>query len=421
MRVELPGAHRRRRKIAWGIALPLVLVMIAAAIFIVRRPSRKTAPPPRQAVSPPHRQIIKHPHIGLLLPLSGPFGDQGKMLELGVKLAWQELQDLGIQGQLITRNCGTDADTARRAAEELASDPAMLVVIAHLPEAVLTAIMPTYAKAKLLLLAPANSHQNLVGHPWLLPLVGSDRNQAKWAATIIQRWAAGKPAAVVHSAAPYGKLLYRAFKAQAQRLQLDFKTFAWATEKTSAQQAASALLRQNPAAIWLAGSPLWGARVVKALLHGHYQGRLLAPSSYGDPFVENLFDTFPENFFVLRPVLAQGQREGDMQEFCRMFRETFWRSPNWLAVLGYDALRWVGAALRQGSQSRLTLRNYFLQADSPDHAYHGVGGPVYFDSSRHLHRSPLLAVWHNGRLKPAPEALRVQRSALPAEKPATGS
>lgn len=405
MRLELPGARRRRKKRALVIALPLALLVIPAALLISRWFCCDPSQTIQQAKSRQEKRLIKRPHIGLLLPLDGPFSRQGKMLELGVKLAWQELQKLGIQGELIIRNSGTDFTTACRAAKELACDPQMLLVIAHLPAAELVEIIPTYHNEHLLLLTPANSHQNLVDHPWLLPLVSSDQSQAAWAAKIIQRWTVGKRAALIHSAESYGKLLSLAFQDEAQHIQLNFQTFTCGTEQASLDKAADDILRQNPAAVWLAGSPLWGSKLVQALVKRHYQGRFLAPASYGDPFVENLFSIYPDNFFMLRPVLVTDQGKGAMHDFCQAFRKAFWRTPNWLSVLGYDTMHWVGKALQLGPLSRTALRDYFLQADSPQHAYQGVGGPVYFDQNRQVHRPPHLAMWCNGRLEAAPASL----------------
>lgn len=403
MRVQLSKSRRRSTKRPLVIALTLILIALSATLVLYRSRSNNQPQPAQQRVQCPEgNKAIKQPRIGLLIPLSGPFGQEGKMFQLGIELAWEELQDQGVKAELVVRDTGRDFSEAAQMANRMTCDPNMLLVIAHLPTTVVNEVMPSYEKAKLLMLDPAGSHQNLVGRSWLLPLVSSDREEAAWAARIVHKWTADKSAAVLYDDDPYANVLYQGFETEAEKIKLNVLPFACQEKDSSIEEVTSKLLKENPAAIWLAGTPTWGTKVVKALLQKQYKGRFLAPQSYGDPFLENLFGKYPENFFILRPGLVTDQGNGAMQDFCKTFRSNYWRDPSWLSVLGYDTMRWVGKALQQGPLSRMAVRDHFLQYNSPKHAFQGLGGPVFFDENRQVQRPFHVAVYRNGRLQPAP-------------------
>jgi ABC-type branched-subunit amino acid transport system substrate-binding protein len=167
--------------------------------------------------------------------------------------------------------------------------------------------------------------------------------------------------------------------------------------------AVAAALENDPSVIWLAGAPVWGAGVATALVEKGFKGRLIAPQSYGDIFLEDLFGKVLDRLYILTPFGVPGGRETALEDFSKVFRERFWREPDRLAVAGYDAVQWVGKALQEAPLSRKSIRDYFLGYDSPQHLFRGIGGDIFFDANGCAQRSLHVAVCRQGKLCAAPE------------------
>lgn len=348
-------------------------------------------------------RTIDDPRVVLLTQLSGPFEKEGKMLRLGVEMAWKELDQRGAPGELTVLDAGHETPMITESVRALTRDPDVVAIVAHLPVKTVMQIAPILEKRKVLMIVPASSHQQLTQHPWVLPLVCLDSEEGAYAAIVAKTWAKDKPAAVVHSTSTYGELLYEGFMSKAQDINLDVAEFTSNTDGLSVQDAVEKVFQSDPAVIWMAGSPFWGVNIISALAEKGYEGKLLVPRSYGEMLIEDLLGEYLNQLYVLRPALVTDKNNTALQEFTNRFRELYWREPKWLAVLGYDAMKWIGEVLRKGPISRTTFRDYFLQYDSPMNAYQGLAGPVYFDSNGHTQRPLQVTVYRNGRFMPYDE------------------
>jgi branched-chain amino acid transport system substrate-binding protein len=348
-------------------------------------------------------QIAAQPSIALLAPLSGTFIEDGEMLRNGAQLAWEEIKKQGVTAELVILDGAKDPSEIIDTVGKMAQDPDTLLLIGHLPMASLSAIMPICGSQKLPLLAPASSHQGLVNQPWVFPLVGSDVSEGSFAAGLAQRWSEGKPVAAVYEPGPYGEILQGGFKEEAGKRNLEFYNIECRADEASLETAVAAVLENDPSVVWLAGAPVWGAGVATALAEKGFKGRLIAPQSYGDIFLEDLFGKVLDRLYILTSFSVPDDRKTALEEFSKAFRERFWREPDRLAVAGYDAVQWVGKALQEASLSRKSVRDYFLRHDSPQHLFRGIGGDVFFDANGCTQRSLQLAVYRQGKLCAVPE------------------
>jgi len=390
-----------RRKLFFVLLVLVSIIACASYLWLKGSSSKK---PVRSAESPVATSADRagdEPQIVLLAHLSGPFEKEGEMLRLGVELAWKDLQQDKVSGRLVIRDAGRDASATARLVSELGHDPDVLTIIGHLPITSLVQAAPILEEEKLLMIVPASSHQQIVQHSWLLPLVCLDSQEGAYAAMVLQDWAKDAAAAVIYSPSTYGQLLYEGFMSRARAIDFEAPAFSGDTDKFSLQKTVDRVLQVDPSVIWLAGSPFWGAEIISALTERGYKGRLLVPRSYGEMVMEDLLGDYLNQLYVLRPALVSDKNNGPLQEFTNRFHELYWREPRWLAVLGYDAMKWVGELLQNGPIKRGALRESILEKyNSPAQAYQGLAGPVYFDANGHTQRPLQVTVYRNGRFMP---------------------
>lgn len=397
----------RKRKSNKRIPILVVLFLLGGMLTFVSgrwlfRSSMPQSPVETQETKQEsaREQGVAHPRIGVILPLSGAFQREGEMLRAGISQAWKEMQAEGAQAELVALDGGKEASEAVRVARELVSSPDIVLVVAHLPTAVLSELIPIFEEAKVPLLVPANSHESLTHHRWIIPFVSCDHVEGICAASLAARWARDGGATVIHESGPYGLILAAGFKDGAQKERFAVKTVACDIDDPSMSSLVEQALQGSPPVIWLAGSPVWGAKIVGALMAMGFKGRLLAPQSYGRMIPDDLFGDFASRLSILWQVTATDSETNGMPDFRKNFLQSFLREPDWMAVLGYDAMRCAGKALQDGQITRVKAVEHFLHYNSPSQAFQGVGGALYFDAKGLLQRPFHLAAYRHGKLTP---------------------
>lgn len=345
--------------------------------------------------SPPPSRVV------LLAPLSGVFAEEGEMFRNGTELAWDELKKQGVGAELVVHDGAGDAAELVDFVRKQAEDPATILIVGHEPVETLSAILPICSSHELPVVVPANSHQSLVGQPWVIPLVSSDASEGGFAAALAGRWAGGKAVAALYEPGTYGEILLGGFREEAEKDGLKFHEAACpADDATALEMALVSVLAKEPSVIWLAGAPTWGARVVDLLADKGFRGRLLAPPCYADVYVEDLFGKALDSLYVLRPFSPPRTEAAEAGRFAASFRERFWKEPDQNAVAACDAFQWIGEAFRNGQLTRRSMRDYFALYDSPERAHAGIGGAVFFDSEGRTQRIMRVAAYREGRLQP---------------------
>jgi ABC-type branched-subunit amino acid transport system substrate-binding protein len=153
--------------------------------------------------------------------------------------------------------------------------------------------------------------------------------------------------------------------------------------------------------VFLAGSPAWGIAVSEVLSELSFQGRLLLPQSYGKMALEDLADKFAERLYVMRPLLTEARGNTALENLHKTFVRTYWKKPDELAILAYDAMNWVGKALKTATATREELRERLRSGTHAEAPYGGAGGEVFFDERGILQRRMQLTLYRNGRFYPA--------------------
>ena len=400
----VPKTHRRRKPKRRIFILALSLLCVVALTFVYGRSLfRSSMPESSKEIQPSGRgpapePVIARPRMGVILPLSGAFQRESEMLRDGIGLAWKEIQAEVAQGELVVQDAGKDASEAVRIAREFASTPDTILVVAHLPAAVLSEIIPVFEEAKVPLLVVANSHESLINHRWVIPFVSSDHTEGVCAAGLAAQWARDGGAAVIHDPGPYGMILSAGFKEGAENERFAVKTFACKADDPSMEALVERALQGDPPVIWLAGSPVWGAGIIDVIMAKDFKGRLLVPQSYGRMAPDDLFGRYADRLNILWQVAVTDSGKSGMQDFRNSFLQSFLREPDWMAVLGYDAMRCAGKVLQGGELTRKRVWEHFLNYNSREKAFHGVGGEFYFDAKGYIQRPFQLVVHRHGKL-----------------------
>jgi len=415
MKASLRGKENRRSgfigKPVWlaVFLLPVVLFAFWKAYDPSRAPlhppekGQSGIAPPAPPPSPPARRKIERPRVALLLPLSGPFRRDGEMLRRGAEMAWEKVEADHPEAELLVLDGGEASSQVAATALQLAEDPAVVAVVAHLPVALLARIIPGYQREEVPLLIPANSHQSLVNEPWVFPFTISDHSEGARAASVIAQASNGEPAVVVYDPSPYGEMLFKGFQEKAMEDRLTYEAIAYEEDSPPGSGLAE-LARRDPPLVWLAGPPLWGSKVMKTLMENGYEGKALVPKCYGETFLEDLFGNYLPNLRILWPVSITPSQDSSMEAFCKAFQERYWREPNWLAVLGYDIIAWLGKTLNKSHRpvTREQIALHLLQYDSPENAFRGIAGPVFYDGKGRVQRASYVTVYQKGKFVPVP-------------------
>jgi ABC-type branched-subunit amino acid transport system substrate-binding protein len=100
--------------------------------------------------------------IGVILPLSGYFGEQGRAVLRGMRCALREVNEQARPAvELVVRDSESDVVKAVLAAQQLAMDPAVLCVVGELEGSVSAAIATALATRRVPLLIPVSSENGL--------------------------------------------------------------------------------------------------------------------------------------------------------------------------------------------------------------------------------------------------------------------
>ncbi len=137
---------------------------------------------------------------------------------------------------------------------------------------------------------------------------------------------------------------------------------------------ASQLAFYDVVGIHLLGTNLWNSPKLIEIAGDHVEGAI-----------------FPSGFFP-----GSGYR--DVDYFVDQYRANFGHDPGLLAAIGYDTIK----IIRRQLAPVIRTRDDFQSALSKMDEFHGVTGPLYFDTSRQIKREPLLLTVRGGHFLPVP-------------------
>jgi branched-chain amino acid transport system substrate-binding protein len=261
-----------------------------------------------------------------LLPLQGPSGAVSRDIVDGQKLALRDHNGLAGRISLNFRSVDSSAGgqvtpgSAAAAARKAAQDPSAIASIGALSAGEAEVAIPLLNEASLALVTPAVTDLAIVeprlyptGQRSLARVVGDDRSQASSVARVARRLRCGRLAIVAGSSA-------------GERLLARAATGAFG--RANAGRRCTFLALEHVAA---------GVRAARRLA----PGTIIAPAALAVPAFARALGPAERSVHLIVPVPAAGARAA------RDFARTFGRPATREALLGYDAMGAVIAAVRQ--------------------------------------------------------------------------
>ena len=285
----------------------------------------------------------------------------------------------------------SDAAQAIRQAEAFARDPRVLAVIGHANSEASLAASQIYNSAGLVQIAPTTTAPVYgAAGPFSFRLVPGDSLQAEYLFKARRHhWPAAHRVAVVHVNDDYGRGLHRTLRPHLDSVVFE-GMYGEAIDSTDI-----ALLHDGIAAgrpdllVWL-GRPGPLGMLLERLRGSGTNVAVLCSDACDSPIVyENDGNRFTGLFFVrfTNPATVDSALRAFQDRYSSMTGEIASSE----ALLTYDAVSLVRAALRSGARTREEVRIYLasLGADRP--AFSGLTGRIEFDRTGAFARTYMLA------------------------------
>lgn len=283
------------------------------------------------------------------------------------------------------------ADTALAVAEMLVADPSIAAVVGHANSAASLAASQVYNRAGLVQIAPTTTAVAYgEAGPFSFRMVPGDDRQAAFIATHGQAgWAPAGRIAIVYVNDDYGRSFYREL-----RPRLDGVVFEGIYAEDSDTSVILGLARQIADArpdllIWLGRTP--PLRIAKARLAETSQALRIICGDACDH--DSVYANRNQEFTGLRFIRFTDPSADTeaMNEFRRAYLERAGAAPSSEAILTYDAVTVLGAALKAGAHDRRQVRDYLHSLGRSRPPVMGLGGEIAFDEAGNLLREYLLA------------------------------
>jgi branched-chain amino acid transport system substrate-binding protein len=346
--------------------------------------------------------------IALVAPLSGPLEHEAQMLRRGALTALSEAQSRAgdLEVELLVKDSPCDAREAAVIAGRVAADASVCAVIGYLCASSVLAALPVYQGANLPVINPVVSAEYVRNEDasHLFPLLYGDAAQGAFLAAYVKRGLKLERVAIVSDASAYGRMLAASFTAEAGRQRLDMAVRASiSADAAGAARAVQELRGAHAEAIFLACCPETAWAFLQEQHDGHPDWVVLSPDRMADLEFYETTGEAAEGLLVCQPLLL----ETDSQEVCR-FVERFQclhkRQPDWIAAGGYDAMRLVLEVLGRSGSERGAVLESLRAIKSPETAFCGLSGPVFFTRDGGSRRPLYVGRLHRGFLHPADPA-----------------
>jgi len=341
--------------------------------------------------------------IGMTVPLSGPLGDNGGDLVRGVALAQIELnkvfgrENKGIE-IIVKDDCSTMAGAINNA-NLLCNDDNVLAVIGNMTSDQGKATGPVYNNKSVVIVNPVATYLPFEDPgPWVFKLSGERKTQTDMLSKYcLEKKKFSAIALLYDETQDYSYNMAMLFKdkiiedggqiALEQNVALEVTDFsgeiremieknidvAFFSGLYSDMVKLAVKLKEKGSSLSLVGGGI-----------SFHTGELLIKG--GDAVDGMVFTSFFDSDF-----------SADTRKFSEKFYNTFKVYPVSISALAYDATLVLGEAILRGGPSSELIRDYFNSMNSPEKAFSGITGKIYFDNFNNSPRSVYLTVVRGGK------------------------
>lgn len=378
--------------------------------------------------------------IGVILPLSGQFQEQGRDLLQGITEAVGSFEAGGMKVALETRDSKGQVLQAVRAAQDLCSDENVIALIGELESDMTAAVAGVAQERGVPLLAPTASENGISGiGSYIFQLNCPVRLQAEKLAEYAVKNLGLMRFAVLYPADPYGQSMRDAFVETVQRAGGEIIAEKWYAGEAQdlkpqlqairekgiqqmlldttliivpkkaldfykkkegpiqyAHQQISDIVDSTQLAVTSIDGfflPVYGADlpyVIPQFAHYNFKAKILGGSAWDDPellqeqnqFVEPSYldgTVFVSDFFVTNTNFRY-------QQFRDAYRRKYGKTPERMEIFGFDTANLVLQSLGGAAPNRESVRDALQRISD----YAGIRGPIRFSAERMNTHSYLL-------------------------------
>ena len=335
--------------------------------------------------------------LGAVLPLTGGAALYGTAIQRGVELAYEQAQQdpKGPKVALTVLDSASDPEKARQALDQLYDDGA-IAVMGGVTSAEALAMIPAADQQGAILLSPSASLPQLTGiSSNFYRIFPSDFAEG----TVMAKYAYDtlrlKTAVILAKQETYAKGIQEVFADELRRKggqileQVDFPAN---TSDFAALADRAATLK--PDCVYVAAYAEEISHLVRELRGHGYTGTILTTSSFAA--ASNIVNTGAAAEGVLFTQSAfdvEGNLPEQVKSFVAAYRAKYKTDPDLYAAHGYDAMKILVEAVRDGNKSASTfwkgLRNL--------REYPGVTGIIQFDEKGDVSKFPRVYIVTDGR------------------------
>ena len=376
--------------------------------------------------------------IAVVMPLTGPQEEQGKLILDAVNLCFDEVnRQGGIQGhavQVVPYDDQGKPDVAAERAKEIVASPAV-TVIGHFTSATSVAAGQIYKAAHIpAVTASANAPSVTADNPYYFRVTIDTSSQGHTMAAYAKKVLGANRASVLYSDEIYGKSLAAAFDDEyvEQGGRLD-NHWAWNPQATEQEHAAliervsDDIANGEGGIVVLAISPYSSAReALTRLRRTGVNPIILGGSALGNDFPQQFLAEpeekrepgfFTNNTYIASPIIYDSSSERALT-FADRFYRAYHKAADERSAKHYEAALLIAEALRQGGMQltrrnrdddRQRIRNWLGAQDDAARATAGLSGPLYFDETRSLPQAVRIGRCVEDRFVSAP----IQLEAVP--------
>lgn len=427
----------RRRRLRWVSLFLLVVLAIASCAGL------------QSATSPLYLAVVGPMTTPMTTPMTASAGTLGRNLSSNPgQIAGQQmvqgielyLQDFnrrgGVEGhpvKLLTFDDQNDPEEARRQAEKIAADPRILAVLGHYYSSTSIAAADIYEKAGLpVITGSATAEAVTAGHDGSFRTIFSNAVQGSFLAHYLHDILNQSQVRILYTENRYGESLAESFGSAWEELTGqtvarwaipldDPEGLAQQEEKIVAQLVQARQAGKDLGALFLATHQEEAAPIMVSLRRNDLSPLLLGPDSLGQDTFPRTFADYPEeqaevghfseNLYGVAPIIFD-VASAEAQAFRDEFRDRYGQSPSWSAATYYDAALVATQALLQVDQAgglgkgpvqekRSQIQAAIARSNSPNKAFRGLQGPIYFDSNGDSLQSTPIGLFRNGHFVPA--------------------
>jgi len=364
----------------------IVFCAVSAAFFIITQKRKKPVVKPLVLQKGKSWSGIIFKKVTVILPLSGPFTQEGIAAKRGIDLAVAHRNSVekNVLAIRFVDWSKTPIDTLTKH-----SSPDTLYLV-HMPCKTLFDFASVHKGS--IIIAPATSNEILTKLPNVQSLIGTEGDEGCFVARLFLSLSKKTSIGIIVNDTEYGKVIFRAYRNAIGEQGESIPYIRW---KEAKEKELDTFLNQGLQLLWLCGDPEWIITNYTKIKARGYRGFFLVPRLMDYYFTSEIPKGDIKNFIFLRPYTTDFPSE-ENKSFLELYRHKYLDNPNWVAAVFYDAMNLIIKASENRGTSTIV--------------YYGVSGRYRWDRNGIKGNAFHLAVFRNGLFTTADlNALTVSR------------